>query len=202
MQMRRTLRSRRSGLSAQQRAAAAQRIATHVAHTRWLQGTRPIGLYASQGYEVDMQPLAQLARLRRCPIYLPRITDYRERRMRFVLETSTPLKLNRHGIAEPRGQHSIAAGALSVVFMPLLGFDAHGVRLGSGAGYYDRLFSYRRHRLHWHRPLLVGVAYSCQQLPHIPRRTHDVTLDALVSENGVRYFRDKGAIHAPLAAQD
>jgi 5-formyltetrahydrofolate cyclo-ligase len=201
MQMRRTLRSRRAGLSSQQRALAAQRIAMHVARTRWLQGSRPIGLYASRGYEVDMRRLAQLARLHRCPIYLPRITDYRQRRMHFVLETSAP-RPNRHGIAEPRGHHGIAAGALSVVFMPLLGFDASGTRLGSGAGYYDRLFSYRRRRLHWHRPFLVGVAYSCQQLPAIPRRVHDVPLDAVVSEDGVRYFSEKGAIHGSLAAQD
>jgi 5-formyltetrahydrofolate cyclo-ligase len=193
MQLRRMLRSRRASLSAQQRTAAALRIASHVARTRWVHSARPIGVYASVGYEVDTRPLLQLARLRHCPIYLPRIADYRQHRMRFVPETSAPARRNRHGIPEPHSHRSIAARALSVVFLPVLGFDAQGTRLGSGAGYYDRLFSFRRHRQHWHRPLLVGIAYRCQQLPYIPARAHDVPLDALVSEDGVRYFGDEGS---------
>jgi 5-formyltetrahydrofolate cyclo-ligase len=193
-QMRRSLRHRRAGLTAQQRSVAARAIALHVARTRWLQGARPIGLYAAVGYEVDTGPLSELARQRRCPIYLPQIASYRERRMQFVLESSTPAVINRHGIREPRGHKRIAAAALSVVFMPLLGFDARGTRLGSGAGYYDRVFSFRRQRLRWHRPLLVGVAFRCQELPYIEPQRHDVPLDALVSEDGVRYFSHRGSI--------
>jgi 5-formyltetrahydrofolate cyclo-ligase len=187
-QLRRKLRRRRADLTLQQRTCAARAIASQVARTRWLHGARPIALYASVGYEVDTRPLAQLARLRYCPLYLPRITDHRARRMQFVRESVEPDVRNRHGIAQPRGSRSIAAWALSVVFMPLLGFDAHGTRLGSGAGYYDRVFSFRRHRLRWHRPVLVGIAYRCQELPFIPPQQHDVALDALVTEDGVRYF--------------
>jgi 5-formyltetrahydrofolate cyclo-ligase len=186
--MRRTLRAIRANLSPLERAAAARRITSHIAASGWLHAGRSIGLYASVGCEVATGPLSALARQRRCSVYLPRITDYRQHRMMFVLETSTPGRRDRHGIPQPAGRISISARALSVVFLPVLGFDARGTRLGSGAGYYDRLFAFRRHRHSWHRPLLVGIAYRCQRLPHIDHREHDVRLDALVSEDGVIYF--------------
>jgi 5-formyltetrahydrofolate cyclo-ligase len=192
-ELRRTLRQRRAALDAQQRDAAAGRIASHVAHTRWLRGARPIGLYAAVGYEVDTRPLSDLARAHHCPLYLPRICDYRGHRMQFVRQSVAPAVPNRHGILEPRGHDTIAPWALSIVFLPLLGFDAHGTRLGSGAGYYDRLFSFRLHRRQWHRPLMVGIAYCSQEVPFIEPQTHDVPLDALVSEDGVRYFRHEGS---------
>jgi 5-formyltetrahydrofolate cyclo-ligase len=122
-------------------------------------------------------------------VYLPRIHDYRQHRMLFAPESAMPARRNRHGILEPSTQKSISARALSIVFMPVLGFDARGARLGSGAGYYDRLFAFRRHRHSWHRPLLVGIAYRCQEVEGIDLQQHDVLMDALVSEEGVRYFR-------------
>ena len=186
--MRRALRSRRAGLSAAQRWAAARLIAAHVAKTRWLHGGRAVGLYAATGHEVATGPLCELAQRRHCPVYLPRIYDYRQRRMMFALQSARAARRNRHGILEPNTHQIISARALSIVFMPVLGFDARGARLGSGAGYYDRLFAFRRHRHSWHRPLLVGIAYRCQEVESIDLQEHDVLMDALVSEEGVRYF--------------
>ena len=70
-----------------------------------------------------------------------------------------------------------------VILMPLLGFDRHGTRLGYGGGYYDRTLA-RLER----RPRLVGFAFARQEVDHIPREAHDVPLDAIVTELGVRHF--------------
>jgi len=185
---RRELRDRRAALTPLQRATAAHAIAGHVGATRWLRGRRPIALYASVGNEVDTMPLRALARRRRCPIYLPCIVDYRARRMVFALDTGAASALNRLGIPEPDPHALIAPRALSVVLLPILGFDGHGTRLGTGGGYYDRLFAFRRQRRSWHRPLLVGVAFECQRLPLIERCSHDVPLDAVVTERGISTF--------------
>jgi 5-formyltetrahydrofolate cyclo-ligase len=151
----------------------------------WLQHGRPIGAYAAVGTEVDTAPLLALALRRGCPPYLPRIVDYRHRRMRFARMHGAPPSINRHGIPEPDSRSYLPVLALAVVFVPLLGFDARGTRLGSGAGYYDRLFAFRRRRIAWQRPLLIGLAYRCQQLPHIERRACDVPLDLVVTEAGI-----------------
>jgi 5-formyltetrahydrofolate cyclo-ligase len=70
-----------------------------------------------------------------------------------------------------------------IVLMPLLGFDSAGTRLGYGGGYYDRTLASMIKK-----PLLIGLAYSAQELAHIPREDHDVPLDAVVTELGVRFF--------------
>jgi 5-formyltetrahydrofolate cyclo-ligase len=182
------LRERRRALGKAERSAAIQAITHHIAATRWLHGARPLGLYVSVGTEVGTDPLRRLARRRHCAVYLPRIADYRRRLMVFLRDSDARLSSNRHGIPEPSGSHYLSARALSVVFVPLLGFDAHGARLGSGAGYYDRLFAYRRHRRSWHRPLLVGLAFRCQRVERLEPAGHDVPLDAVVTEEGVMEF--------------
>jgi 5-formyltetrahydrofolate cyclo-ligase len=186
--LRQLLRSRRRALGAPGRAAAAHAITRHVAATRWLQGARPIGLYVSVGLEVSTEALRALARRRRCPVYLPRISNYRARAMLFARDHGHLPLSNRHGIPEPGTAETLPARSLSVVLMPLLGFDGAGTRLGSGAGYYDRVFAFRRRRHSWHRPLLVGLAFACQRVDHIDLGRHDVPLDAIVTEDGVEYF--------------
>jgi 5-formyltetrahydrofolate cyclo-ligase len=106
----------------------------------------------------------------------------------FARDDGTPPSINRLGIPEPAALRIIPVRALSVVLLPILGFDRHGTRLGTGGGYYDRMFAYRRHRHSWHRPLLVGVAFQCQLLPVIERSAHDVPLDAVVTEAGISIF--------------
>jgi 5-formyltetrahydrofolate cyclo-ligase len=70
-----------------------------------------------------------------------------------------------------------------VILMPLLGFDKHGTRLGYGGGYYDRTLAALAKR-----PKLIGFAFALQEVDHIPREEHDVPLDAIVTEEGVRVF--------------
>lgn len=70
-----------------------------------------------------------------------------------------------------------------IVIMPLLGFDSDGTRLGYGGGYYDRTLA-SMHK----RPKLIGLAFAAQELPFIPRESHDVPLDAIITETGVRHF--------------
>jgi 5-formyltetrahydrofolate cyclo-ligase len=186
--LRQRLRLRRAALTPLQRAAASRAITAHVAATRWLAGRRRVGLYVSVGSEVSTEPLRALARRRGCPVYLPRIVDYRRHRMVFARESAAAGAINRLGIPEPDAIDIVPARGLSVVFVPVLGIDGRGTRLGYGGGYYDRLFGFRRHRQSWHRPLLIGLAYACQQLPALERRGHDVPLDALVTEHGISLF--------------
>jgi 5-formyltetrahydrofolate cyclo-ligase len=69
------------------------------------------------------------------------------------------------------------------VLIPLLGFDAEGTRLGYGGGHYDRTLAALARK-----PRLIGFAFSSQQLDRIPRGDHDVPLDSVVTEMGVRHF--------------
>ena len=65
--------------------------------------------------------------------------------------------------------------------MPLLACDRDGYRLGYGGGYYDRSLRALR-RL---SPIVaVGMAYTGQIVPDLPRDRHDEPLDWIVTERG------------------
>lgn len=183
--LRRQLRAARRAVPPAERRAAAQLVARRADAWLHLRPSWRIAIYASLAEELDSQPLIDLARRRGCTIYLPRIDRHTlGRKMQFV-EMGARHRSNRLGISEPEGTRIIGARWLDVVFLPLVGFDASGVRLGTGGGFYDRAFEFRRWRTAWHTPHLIGVAYSFQQLESIGAHAHDVLLDAVVTEKGV-----------------
>jgi 5-formyltetrahydrofolate cyclo-ligase len=180
-QLRRELLARRSALSHGCRARAAQQVACLIGTSIWLQSRVAIGLYVSVETELDTLALRKLAMARNCRVFLPRIVSYGARRMLMCADAGGPLKPNRYGIAEPSAALCITAADLSVLFLPVVGFDAQGNRLGMGAGYYDRFLAGTR-------PLLVGLAYACSRITDLPALPHDVPLDAIVTETGIEYF--------------
>jgi len=186
---RRTLRARlnaqRRLVTASERAHLSLAVARNADRALRLQSHWRIALYAALPWELDATPLAALAASRGCRIYLPCIDrQHTSRRMRFV-EMRGPWRHNRLGIAEPVTGATLGARWLDLVFLPLVGFDRHGVRLGTGGGYYDRAFAFRMWRRAWHAPRLVGLAYAFQELESIAAAAHDVRMDAVVTEKGI-----------------
>ena len=90
---------------------------------------------------------------------------------------------NRYGIPEP-----VAPGELfepfqlDLVFVPLLGFDRRGHRLGHGGGYYDRSFAFLNEQVRPTEPLLVGIAYGFQELEIVNKESWDVALDFIATD--------------------
>jgi 5-formyltetrahydrofolate cyclo-ligase len=182
--LRKELLTLRRAVNAAQRDHAAQAVAAHIANTHWLAPGKRIGLYASMPQELGTEPLIELARRRGCRVYLPRITNFRTRAMRFV-----PLgpQTRRHdfGMHEPEGDAWIGARFLDTIFCAGVGFDRRGARLGHGAGFYDRALAFRRIRSRWRGPRLVGLAYSFQVVPQVPVTANDVFMDLIVTERGI-----------------
>ena len=183
--LRASLRARRRAVSAAERARAARQIARHADRVLRLHPGQRIGIYAATAEELDTSSLIALALRRGCHVYLPRI----DRRARMSTMHFAPLSarqsVNRFGITEPAGSRLTSVRLLDVVFLPLVGFDRHGVRLGMGGGYYDRAFGFRRLRSFWHAPLLVGIGYASQEVERITPAAHDVPLDLVITERGV-----------------
>ena len=186
-ELRRELRRRRAALAPAARARAAAAIARHAMRTGWLRPGRAIGLYCSVGSEVDTRPLRVLAARRGCTVYLPRITSHTAHRM-VLRRDRGRYRPNRMAIPEPAGGPAWPPRRLDVVFVPLVGFNAAGYRLGGGGGYYDRMFAFRR-RSSLRRPLLVGIAFDCQRSGNFDPEAHDVPLDLLISESGILDWR-------------
>ena len=74
--------------------------------------------------------------------------------------------------------------APDLVWVPLLGFDSAGYRLGYGGGYYDRTLGRALPR-----PFAVGIGYERVRLASIRPQPHDIPMDAIVTEAGVVFER-------------
>ena len=180
------LRAKRRALSPEQREHAARLVARNVDRAFRLRAGKRVAIYAALREELDTAPLIELAFERGCRVFLPRIDrhtghlDFHEWHAADARQ-----RVNHLGILEPEGTASIGARWLDLVLLPLVGFDACGVRLGMGGGYYDRTFAFRNRHTSWRGPRLVGIAYSFQQLPSLAAAAHDVRMDAVVTEKGV-----------------
>lgn len=65
-----------------------------------------------------------------------------------------------------------------VLLVPLLAFDGGGYRLGYGRGFYDRYLAVN--------PVLsIGISFSDQEVEQVPRESHDIPLDYVLTETGL-----------------
>ncbi len=67
-----------------------------------------------------------------------------------------------------------------LLFIPVVGFDDAGFRLGNGGGYYDRTLAARSPR-----PRAVGIGFQCLRLPTIVPQAHDLPMDLVVTEQAL-----------------
>jgi 5-formyltetrahydrofolate cyclo-ligase len=180
--LRRELRTRRLRLSAPQRRQAAIRAARHALRALSAMRAQRIAIYLDCGSELATTPLIEMLAARGARLAIPRVTA--PGTMHF--EWWTPgavMRRNRHGIAEPRVRgRRVRRAELDAIVLPLVGFDRHGSRLGSGGGYYDRWLA--RPRIA-HKPHYLGYAYAIQQVEQIPHEPWDVRLDAVITEKGL-----------------
>lgn len=99
------------------------------------------------------------------------------------------MQKNRFGIPEPMEGPFCNPERLEIVLTPLVAFSSNGMRLGMGAGYYDRAFEFLRSDPEA-GPWLVGVAYALQQVDSLPADPWDVPLAAVLTERGLQVFRE------------
>lgn len=66
----------------------------------------------------------------------------------------------------------------TVLFIPVLGFDRQGHRLGHGEGYYDRTLEQLRAK----NPLIaIGIAFDCQEVESIPYESFDQRMNYILT---------------------
>ena len=75
-----------------------------------------------------------------------------------------------------RADQPIPTQGFDLIVVPVLGFDDRNLRLGLGAGFYDRFLATQPDALK------VGLAYAWAKLDAVPDEPHDVALDMVVTE--------------------
>jgi len=93
------------------------------------------------------------------------------------------LRAGRYGVLEPAPTAVVETlGPDVLALVPGVAFDERGGRLGRGGGIWDRALADAR------GAVVFGVGYELQIVEWIPREPHDRSLDALLTEVGIRRF--------------
>lgn len=187
--LRRQLRARRNAITQGQRRRAGQGLVRLALRHRLLVAAKRIGFYMPANGEIDILPLLQRAYAMGVHCYLPIVPMRRQRKLWFSplsgqVHSPRHWRLNRFGIHEYHhpGTRQVRIATLQRVFVPMLGFDRKGYRMGMGGGFYDASLAYRAKRNIWRPPDLVGVAYAAQEVSEMPRDPWDIPLDGLLTE--------------------
>ncbi len=98
----------------------------------------------------------------------------------------TPLRVGLLGITEPAVPEWVDAGEMDLVVVPGVAFDARGNRLGHGLGCYDRMLAGEG------RAFKAAIAFDWQLVHEVPMESHDVPMDAVVTERTI-YATGSGA---------
>jgi 5-formyltetrahydrofolate cyclo-ligase len=133
--------------------------------------------------EVDIRPLMARLGERGARLCLPAIID-RQTIVFRELVPGAPIVETGFGTTGPAEDAPVLDP--DILLVPLSAFDRTGHRIGYGAGYYDRAIE--RLRLKGRTPRLIGIAFDCQEVASVPAEPHDVALDALLTESGLRIF--------------
>ncbi len=183
--LREQMRARRLALT-QERVKESSRIV--VSRLEQLDGLRQPGgvaLYAAmiRHRELDLTELAVALLAKRVALFFP----FFERTelgtalgFRRITEL-TQLQARGQGFLEPEpGLPEARPGDLSLIVLPALAITANGVRLGFGAGFYDRIL-----------PVFCPpaesavVAYDFQLVEQLPEDSHDRRCDRVVTDSRV-----------------
>jgi 5-formyltetrahydrofolate cyclo-ligase len=174
--LRHELRQRRRELPAAQRIAAADGLAAQLfALPFFPQAGYVAGYWATDG-EIALHSF-QL-KLPKSLVYCLPVLHGEE--LHFApWRAGDALVSNQYGIPEPDVLPSSALEpqAMSLVVMPLVGFDAQGNRLGMGGGWYDRSFAFRKFTPA--PPYLIGAGFDVQRIETLHTEEWDVRADAI-----------------------
>ncbi len=186
--IRKEIRANRRALSEPQRQQANWAITENITSASFFKRSQRIAGYISNDGEPDLSTLMQQAWSRNKQWHLPIIGLPNINHLWFApFNKNDTLTSNRYGIDEPSMalHKTTRPWGLDLILMPLVAFDANGNRLGMGKGYYDRTLKFLRHRQHWRKPRLVGIAYELQKVDKLITQAWDIPLDAIVTEETI-----------------
>ena len=113
----------------------------------------------------------------------------------YILSPDRPFReqtqIGPFGIAEPDSSCPLFVPEKNrfplLVCVPAIAFSETGIRLGRGAGYYDR-YCERLARVALQTPLIVyaGLCRDFQIVEKVPYEKHDLRVQFLISEGGIR----------------
>ena len=194
--IRREMRTRRKGVSAEDRAKASAVICAKLArrvdagnHAGQTDCDSPVAVYLASPDEIDLGAFIDRMLSSGRMVVAPRWNG--ETYEIAVLKGLDAQHLRRGpmGITEPVDAEIVPPDKVCAWIVPGLAFTRDGRRLGYGGGWYDRFLAAASKD-----SVKLGVAYSFQVVEDLPAEPHDIPLTAIVDDSlsGVAVDGDSG----------
>ena len=168
-------------MSPEERVHGSNRILTHLLEWHSFVEARCVLLYAPFVNEPDLLSLLEMKFEKSKIFCFPRVHG-NELRVHQVQQIGQLIRSeNRIREPDPHQCRELALEAIDLAIIPGLAFsELSGIRLGRGAGYYDRMLS--EDRFH---ALATGVCFENQLQTALPTETHDMPMQVILTPQGV-----------------
>jgi 5-formyltetrahydrofolate cyclo-ligase len=114
---------------------------------------------------------------------MPKI--FPESMMKFNLYTrEDSLSKNKYGITEVNNEEYLEPCLFDAMFIPFVGVDVNGFRIGYGGGYFDRALSSLIDGNNG-KPLIIGLGYDYQILSKNLAEPHDLKYHKVITESRI-----------------
>jgi len=185
--LRKQLRQQRNSLDVDTQYQHSLALAEQLNSCNLYKRSKKIAMYLPADGEIDTEFLIYNAWKNNKKVYLPVLAPFASRLYFAAYTPNCKLKSNKFGIPEPQihPKFWLKPQQLSLILMPLVGFDTGGNRLGMGGGFYDRSLSFYAQRKHTHQPYLIGLAHQLQCVEQLPKQSHDVPMHMVATEQRI-----------------
>ena len=171
-------------MSVDQRLAKSREIQALFIGTELFRNARALGLYSPIFNEVLTDDIFFAALAAGKKVAFPRVRgpllEFAEVQHLESLHTGT------FGIKEPTAEKTFPLAELDILIVPGVVFDVQGGRLGYGKGFYDRILEEQNTKLS-----LIGLCFEIQLVTFLPKESHDILMDAVVTERRL-LWRERG----------
>lgn len=161
------------------RAEAAEAIALHLLVAPIISSARRVACYVSMATEPGTAPLIEGLLARHIEVIVP--LSLADGTLDWAAyDPAATTTVTPFGVAEPDSPPlgSAAIESCALVIVPALAVDHTGMRLGRGAGFYDRALANTT------RPVCAAL-FAHELLESVPHEPHDVPVGMAVTPNGI-----------------
>jgi len=179
----------RKALTREQRKEKSAQIAEHFFSTEEFKKAKAVMIYAATETEVQTEESIRTVLSQGKRVILPYCyQNSAELGIAEIKEFPADVSPGEYKILEPRAdiRNNFLKSDIQLVVCPGVAFDKKGARLGRGKGCYDYFLKELKERI-----TIVGFAFQCQILDEeIPFDYHDITMDILITEEGIKRFKE------------
>lgn len=133
--------------------------------------------FVSFNNEVDTHEIIKSA-LKNKTVVVPKVVHH-EIEPSLIIDFDNLVPSGRFNIPEPIEIMKIANKNINMVLVPGIAFDKEGYRLGYGFGFYDKFLKKVP------KAIKIGLAFDFQVVGNVPRESHDVPVDLVVTEEKI-----------------